>query len=44
MTSTDEFPMKVKKMTDEETKEYHLKRLERLCKESKNLEYGKDGV
>lgn len=29
------YPIVVKIMSDEETKEYHLKRLERLCKESK---------
>jgi hypothetical protein len=29
-----EFPIMLKQMTVQETKEYHLKRLERLCKES----------
>jgi hypothetical protein len=29
------YPMMLKEMTDEESKEYHLKRLERLCLESK---------
>jgi hypothetical protein len=29
-----EFPVMLKQMTVQETKEYHLKRLERLCKES----------
>jgi hypothetical protein len=28
------YPIVVKKMTDDETKEYHLKRIERLCMES----------
>lgn len=28
------YPIMLKQMTDEETKEYHLKRLERLCLQS----------
>jgi len=31
------FPIQVKQMTDNETKEYHLKRLERLCQKFKKL-------
>lgn len=30
------FPIQLKRMTDSETKEYHLKRLERLCLKFKN--------
>ena len=28
------YPIMLKQMTDEETKEYHIKRLERLCLQS----------
>lgn len=28
------YPIMVKQMTDEETREYHIKRLERLCLQS----------
>lgn len=32
-----QYPIMLKVMTDEETREYYLKRLERLCLESKKL-------
>ena len=41
---TMQYPIVVKEMSIEETKLYHLKRLEKLCKESKNLEYGTNGI
>jgi hypothetical protein len=38
-----QFPIQLKKMTDEETKEFHLKKLLELAKPKRELFFGVDG-